>query len=262
MPQEHYVLKCFSCETFQSHIVKKTNKWTCKVCGEKQTVKKVYGRGSGKDCRVHTQKLNGLKGEKEQSQIEQQWEEVTEDIPENSQNKQTSSFSKGKPTSSKTSKWSEYVDDVKINNENQNYYESKNLDHTYATNIIPFDSNVNVKRKYFETNVVEEDPYNVDFNELVTSDYSGFSCPGQFGSAKKIKENTYNCAQNDNYFVQQDYSVELCEDGSTGSNSQFSVMSAEPVNSDAQNEFSKWAKYLGDELVEDEQYNHEDLLVL
>uniref|UniRef100_A0A1B6GUL4 MRN complex-interacting protein N-terminal domain-containing protein n=1 Tax=Cuerna arida TaxID=1464854 RepID=A0A1B6GUL4_9HEMI len=245
MPQEHYVLKCFSCETFQSHIVKKTNKWLCKVCGEKQTIKKVYGRGSGKDCRLHTQKLNALKGEKEQSTVEQEWEEVIEDIPENSQNKQTSSFLKGKPTSTRTSKWSEYVNDVKINNENQNYSEMNGYDHTYAANIGPFDSNVNVKRKYYETNVAEEEPYKVDFHELVKSDYSDFSCSGPFGSTKKIKENTYNCAENDNYYVEQECSIEVCEEGNTGNNQHFSVMSAKPVNSDDQNELgSKWAKYI------------------
>ncbi|XP_063230310.1 uncharacterized protein LOC134535206 [Bacillus rossius redtenbacheri] len=65
MPQELQVLQCYSCETFQVHIVKKsTNKWQCKMCSEKQSVKQVYGRGSGKDCRVHVQKLNDLRRQK------------------------------------------------------------------------------------------------------------------------------------------------------------------------------------------------------
>ncbi|KAI9551377.1 UPF0544 protein C5orf45-like protein [Daphnia sinensis] len=63
MPQEFCVHKCYSCSMFQVHILKKSsNKWTCKMCGEKQSVNKVFGQGSAKDCREHVQKLNLLKG--------------------------------------------------------------------------------------------------------------------------------------------------------------------------------------------------------
>lgn len=41
MPQEFQVLQCYSCNTFQVHQVKKTTKWACKMCGEKQSLKKV-----------------------------------------------------------------------------------------------------------------------------------------------------------------------------------------------------------------------------
>uniref|UniRef100_A0A8D3CLI6 MRN complex-interacting protein N-terminal domain-containing protein n=1 Tax=Scophthalmus maximus TaxID=52904 RepID=A0A8D3CLI6_SCOMX len=37
-------------------------RWSCKVCGEKQTLLKEYGRGSGADCRRHVQKMNAMKG--------------------------------------------------------------------------------------------------------------------------------------------------------------------------------------------------------
>nr|CAD7398327.1 unnamed protein product [Timema cristinae] len=54
-------------KSFQNvQIVKKSNKWECKMCGEKQSVKQVYGRGSGKDCRAHVQKLNELRLKKEE----------------------------------------------------------------------------------------------------------------------------------------------------------------------------------------------------
>ena len=65
MAQEFLVLKCFSCETFQVVQVKKTNKWTCKICNEKQSITKVYGRGNSSDCREHVQKLNLARGEKD-----------------------------------------------------------------------------------------------------------------------------------------------------------------------------------------------------
>ncbi|XP_044268160.1 MRN complex-interacting protein [Tribolium madens] len=58
MPQEHHVLQCFKCDTFQVDIVKKSPKWSCKMCGEKQCVKEVYAKASAKDCRVIVQSLN------------------------------------------------------------------------------------------------------------------------------------------------------------------------------------------------------------
>ncbi|KAJ1128284.1 hypothetical protein NDU88_006663 [Pleurodeles waltl] len=63
MPQTFQVLRCASCRSFQVQQVKKSNKWTCKMCGEKQSLLKSYGQGSGADCRCHVQKLNMLQGE-------------------------------------------------------------------------------------------------------------------------------------------------------------------------------------------------------
>merc|ERR1711915_975769 len=58
MPQEFQVLRCFKCETFQVSQVKKSPKWECKICQEKQSTKHIYGRGSGADCRKMVQELN------------------------------------------------------------------------------------------------------------------------------------------------------------------------------------------------------------
>ncbi|CAB3359225.1 Hypothetical predicted protein [Cloeon dipterum] len=59
MPQEFQVLRCYACSTYQVHFVKKSsNKWQCKMCNEKQSLKQVFGRGTGQDCRLHVQKLN------------------------------------------------------------------------------------------------------------------------------------------------------------------------------------------------------------
>uniref|UniRef100_A0A8C5IAX2 MRN complex-interacting protein N-terminal domain-containing protein n=1 Tax=Gouania willdenowi TaxID=441366 RepID=A0A8C5IAX2_GOUWI len=44
--------------------VKKVNKWSCKMCGIKQSLLKEYGRGSGADCRRQVQKLNAMRGAK------------------------------------------------------------------------------------------------------------------------------------------------------------------------------------------------------
>nr|XP_032831777.1 MRN complex-interacting protein isoform X1 [Petromyzon marinus] len=58
------VLRCYACGTFQVHQVKSSSKFTCKMCGEKQSVKKVYAVSSGKDCRMIVQQLNRSQGEK------------------------------------------------------------------------------------------------------------------------------------------------------------------------------------------------------
>ncbi|KAJ6636663.1 MRN complex-interacting protein [Pseudolycoriella hygida] len=67
MPQEIQVVQCFRCRIHQVDIVKKVPKWTCKMCGEKQSLKKVIFKGSGKECRLQVQKLNELQAVKEEN---------------------------------------------------------------------------------------------------------------------------------------------------------------------------------------------------
>ena len=66
MPQKFQILRCFSCETFNVDIVKKANlKWQCKMCGENQSIKNVYGTSdTAKECREIAQQLNQRRGEK------------------------------------------------------------------------------------------------------------------------------------------------------------------------------------------------------
>ncbi|XP_053734274.1 MRN complex-interacting protein isoform X2 [Synchiropus splendidus] len=59
MSQVFHVVRCFRCQTFQ---VKKVPRWSCRMCGEKQSLLKEFGRGSGADCRHHVQKLNAERG--------------------------------------------------------------------------------------------------------------------------------------------------------------------------------------------------------
>uniref|UniRef100_F6XPR0 MRN complex interacting protein n=1 Tax=Homo sapiens TaxID=9606 RepID=F6XPR0_HUMAN len=42
--QRSRVLRCCSCRLFQAHQVKKSVKWTCKACGEKQSFLQVSRR--------------------------------------------------------------------------------------------------------------------------------------------------------------------------------------------------------------------------
>ncbi|ORX69820.1 hypothetical protein K493DRAFT_364437 [Basidiobolus meristosporus CBS 931.73] len=55
------VVRCYvdTCGIFQSQQVKKAPKWQCKVCGEKQSIKRVYfDSENAKDCRQAVQQLN------------------------------------------------------------------------------------------------------------------------------------------------------------------------------------------------------------
>ncbi|KAM6055863.1 MRN complex-interacting protein isoform 2-T2 [Theristicus caerulescens] len=64
MAPRFWALRCCSCRLFQA---KRSGKWSCSVCGQRQAVQKVYGQGSGLDCRHHVQKLNLLQGEAEEA---------------------------------------------------------------------------------------------------------------------------------------------------------------------------------------------------
>ncbi|GIX86792.1 MRN complex-interacting protein [Caerostris extrusa] len=46
MSQEFQILRCYECEKFQVHHVKKAKKWQC------------FFIGSSRDCRLNVQKLN------------------------------------------------------------------------------------------------------------------------------------------------------------------------------------------------------------
>ncbi|XP_076206375.1 MRN complex-interacting protein isoform X1 [Aptenodytes patagonicus] len=67
MAQRFWALRCCSCRLFQVQQAKRSGKWSCSVCGQRQAVQKVYGQGSGLDCRHHVQKLNLLQGEAEEA---------------------------------------------------------------------------------------------------------------------------------------------------------------------------------------------------
>ncbi|MCI4379752.1 hypothetical protein PGIGA_G00231850 [Pangasianodon gigas] len=112
MVQEFHVLRCFSCKTFQVQQVKKSKKWSCKMCGEKQSLIKEYGRGTGADCRRHVQKLNSLRGELLQVENERawtQWEKEEECEVEVGSGDETQSWEQ-KGQTQVVSRWSKYVD--------------------------------------------------------------------------------------------------------------------------------------------------------
>jgi hypothetical protein len=61
---EFCCVQCYSCQTFQAQQVKKVPKFTCKICTEKQSFRKVYATStSAKDVRLCVQRLNMQRGE-------------------------------------------------------------------------------------------------------------------------------------------------------------------------------------------------------
>lgn len=97
----------------QVHQTKKSNKWECKLCGEKQSIKRHFGLGTGKECRLHVQKLNGIKGEVVEINEAAKLNESSDDDVSN----EGTGVPNKRQTHNLKSKWSEFVDiteDVKV----------------------------------------------------------------------------------------------------------------------------------------------------
>ncbi|PVU90322.1 hypothetical protein BB561_004927 [Smittium simulii] len=101
------VLRCAasSCRIFQIQQKKKTNKWSCKVCGERQSVIQVYYESTvSAECREMVQKMNMMQGElaKSLQNVEAKAPDIVKHKPVN-QNKNTFDIS------SKKSIWDKYA---------------------------------------------------------------------------------------------------------------------------------------------------------
>ncbi|KAM8709741.1 hypothetical protein ACLKA7_016534 [Drosophila subpalustris] len=110
MSQGFRVLQCVECSLYQVDIVKKTNRWECKVCRQKQVVHREFFRGSVADCRSKVQQLNLERGQKRQAQEDRKILEVQKEESESSSSAaeaqlQTTQLAKA------PSKWSAFVDE-------------------------------------------------------------------------------------------------------------------------------------------------------
>uniref|UniRef100_A0A8C0UQL8 MRN complex interacting protein n=1 Tax=Cyanistes caeruleus TaxID=156563 RepID=A0A8C0UQL8_CYACU len=85
-------------------------RWSCSVCGQQQAVQKVYGQGSGLECRRHVQKLNLLQGEAEEALGWTSW--CVEDSVSDSKNKAAQHEDSSVQQEGRTegSRWSKYLD--------------------------------------------------------------------------------------------------------------------------------------------------------
>ncbi|XP_010177500.1 PREDICTED: UPF0544 protein C5orf45 homolog [Mesitornis unicolor] len=110
MAARFWVLRCCSCRLFQVQQAKRSGKWSCSVCGQRQAGQKVYGQGSGLECRHHVQKLNLLQGEAEEAIRWTSWcveESVNDSKNVAAQHEDSSVQQKGR---AEVSRWSKYLD--------------------------------------------------------------------------------------------------------------------------------------------------------
>ncbi|KAM6224193.1 MRN complex-interacting protein [Rhynchocyon petersi] len=105
------VLRCCSCHLFQVHQVKKSLKWTCKACGQKQSFLRAYGEGSGADCRHHVQKLNLLQGQASEMLIRPLEEPANATEEESADHQQTESMSLQETLQPTESRWLKYLEE-------------------------------------------------------------------------------------------------------------------------------------------------------
>ncbi|XP_032929227.1 MRN complex-interacting protein [Catharus ustulatus] len=110
MAQRFWVLRCCRCRRFQGQQAKRSRRWSCSVCGQQQAVQKVYGQGSGLECRRHVQKLNLLQGEAEEALGLTSWcveDSVNDSKNRAAQHEDSSVQQEGRPEGSR---WSKYLD--------------------------------------------------------------------------------------------------------------------------------------------------------
>ncbi|XP_017861402.1 PREDICTED: UPF0544 protein C5orf45 homolog [Drosophila arizonae] len=111
MSQQIRVLQCVECSLYQVDIVKKANRWECKVCGVKQVIQKEYFRGSGAECRAKVQQLNLDCGERKEAQEKRKILEVHEEILGDRSLTEPGDQLKSSHRSGGSSKWAEYIDE-------------------------------------------------------------------------------------------------------------------------------------------------------
>ncbi|CAK8697897.1 unnamed protein product [Clavelina lepadiformis] len=69
MPSEFVVVNCCDCGTYQIHPTKKGKKWSCKMCGLKQSYNKIHFEGHALECRKLVQTCNMQRGLNKEQQL-------------------------------------------------------------------------------------------------------------------------------------------------------------------------------------------------
>ncbi|XP_056097494.1 MRN complex-interacting protein [Rhinichthys klamathensis goyatoka] len=168
MVQEFHVLRCFSCQTFQVQQVKKSKSWACKVCGEKQSLMKEFGRGAAVDCRRHVQKLNALRGRLEDTHTLGSQREQDEDEEED-EGLDPDQENTSQEVCRHVSRWSKYTPEAADEEEEEE--EEEAYTHTQR-----FRSQGNRKRQKV-CSVKSSGPYDVCEEEQSWTRGSGFKRP-------------------------------------------------------------------------------------
>lgn len=138
----------------QVDIVKKSNKWECKVCRVKQMVQREFYRGSGAECRSKVQQLNLEHGQKEQQQNDRQ-------ILEAEQKQKDGIEAHTLPTQGekRPSKWAAFVDEpIKRAPEIKSGPEKTLQDHSDGSENVSTKKSTGYKRKAQSEYFVKENP--------------------------------------------------------------------------------------------------------
>ncbi|XP_020817018.1 MRN complex-interacting protein [Drosophila serrata] len=108
MSQQIRVLQCIQCKMYQVDLVKKGNKWECKICRQKQDLLEEFFRGSGPECRAKVQQMNLERGQQEERMKENLFLSAQQQLDQ-----QNGSVEKqeNRPLKKTKNKWADYVDE-------------------------------------------------------------------------------------------------------------------------------------------------------
>lgn len=231
MPQELNVLRCYACKTFQVQIVKKVPKWQCKMCNEKQSVLKVYARGSGKDCRQYVQDLN-----MQQGSISSSEPAVNKDTTNHTQDVfQGPGFSENQAFGGE-SKWSEYLQDQQPSSKDGKSYETSDArdgleiqtEEMLPRGILRDESSKQLMSKW--SKVTKGNMTKCDFNQALDGDrdhedeYEHKQYYNQsFSRGKKRKFEEQDCCAGGFEHKNTDSPSDLCKSNLSGNSSKSSV---------------------------------------
>ncbi|XP_050817573.1 MRN complex-interacting protein [Gopherus flavomarginatus] len=229
MGQRFQVLRCFSCGTFQVHQVKKSRKWSCKVCGEKQMLLKAYGQGSGSDCRRHVQKLNLLRAGMEVAAEGTSWciEEPVNNDRENTgipQDENVGRQEEDVEFSPLVSRWNKYLH--KDSGDQEEVYTDREQMYSHKRNIV---EEQRKRKTSFRHNNAQE-----CFEEK--------RIYGLTGQAKKVK--TFESRKDSTTVADQDGGDYICNSVVVPAISEFWVPENTQAPESANVTMSKWEKFL------------------
>lgn len=230
------VVSCCFCETFQGQHVKKEKKWTCKMCGQKQSFRKIFTQGSGKECRIFVQKLNRMKGsvdEEKDEYLEQESKPTVEPKSERDNEEfRTTSYSK----------WRQFVQPE------QEYSKDKESDQedSFTTEREIFKKHKGEKRKKSKGQTIlqhewQDFPRKIPRHDTTTKSKETYSPKLLINECKKTEKNVVNTPGIDGMNRLSEYYCEYKSKENESQAHQSSSFSSSQLI--GHTKLSKWLKY-------------------
>lgn len=155
------------------------HKWSCKLCGLKQSLKAVLFKGSGKECRLHVQKLNESKGSNDQNRFT---ENITPCYSQSSGVTPSEALEAAKAASEIN--WSEFLES---NDENKDVIDVKDLNDRSTEKLDEFSTTLQEKCIKAEDKTNENHRQSIELSET-----SEVPSTLDNSRAKRIQENVTN----------------------------------------------------------------------